>query len=123
MGVQRKFADDSAALEDFFVELLVFFGVANVDARAQDADGSAVGGHGALMSDGVYTAGHAAGDDEAARGKIAAEALRHLRAVEGGLSGADNAEAGEVQNLGVATHVEKDWRIINLLEGMRVRSS
>jgi hypothetical protein len=72
------------------------------------------------MADGVDTAGHAAGDDEPARSEVAAEALRHLRAVESGLSGADNAEAGEVEDLGVTANVEKDWRIVDLQERLRV---
>src|SRR5208282_244983 len=104
---QREFADDGAALENFFVEFLVFFGIA-------DADGSPVGSHGALVADGVDAAGHAADDDEAAGGEIAAEALRHLRAVESGLSGADDAEAREIEDFGIAANVEKDRGIVDL---------
>jgi hypothetical protein len=44
VGAQWKFAEDRATLKDSFVELLVFFRVANVNASAQDADGPAVGG-------------------------------------------------------------------------------
>src|SRR5277367_45849 len=102
MRVERKFADDGAALQNFLVEFFVFFGVADVDAGAEDADGAAADGHGALMADGVNAARHAADDDNAASGEVAAEAFRHLRAIESRTAGADDAEAGEVQHLCIA---------------------
>src|SRR5580658_9331395 len=120
MSAQGEFADDGAALQDFFVKLFVFFRIANVDACAEDADGSAADCHGALMANGIDTTGHAADDHEAARGEVAAEAFRHLRAVESWASGADNAEAGEVEDFRVAANVKQDGWIVNLKERLRV---
>ena len=66
------------------------------------------------MADGVNAASHAADNDEPARCQIAAEALRHLRAVKSRLPGADDAEARKIQDLRVAANVEQDRRIVNL---------
>src|SRR5580704_5652908 len=106
MSAQRKFADDGAAFQNFFVKLFVFLGIAHVDACSEDSDGSAASGHGPLVADGVDAACHAADDYQAAGGEVAAEAFRHLRAVESWAPGAHNAEAGEVQDLEVAANVE-----------------
>src|SRR5271167_449338 len=114
MGAKGEFADNGPALQNFFVEFLVFLRVADIDAGAQDADGTAAYGHGALMADGIDAAGHTAGDHEAARGQVAAEAFRHLRAVESWTSGTDNAEAGEVEDFRVAANIEQHWRVVNL---------
>src|SRR5271154_780380 len=120
MSAQGKFADDGAALQDFFVEFLVFLGIANVDAGAEDADGTAAYGHGALVADSIDAAGHAAGDDEASRGKIATESFRHLRAVESWAPGADNAEAGEIEDFRVPANVEQDRGVVDLQKRLRI---
>src|SRR5580704_17707022 len=120
MSAQGKFADDGATLQNLFVELFVFLGIAHVDSCAEDSDSSAADGHGALMADRVDAARHAADDYEAAGGEVAAEAFRHLRAVEGRAPGAYNAEAGEVQDLGVAANVKQHGRVVNLQERLGV---
>ena len=51
------------------------------------------------MRDGVNTARKAADDDDCSHREIAAEALRHLRAIQTRLARADDAEAWRVQNL------------------------
>src|SRR5271154_339757 len=120
MSAQGEFADDGAAFQNFFVELLVFFGVADVDACAEDADGAAIGGHGALMAEGVNTAGHAADNDQPTRGQIAAQLGRHLRAVESGFSCTDDAERWKVEDLRVPAHIEQDGWIVNLKKRLRI---
>jgi hypothetical protein len=57
MSAQRKFADDGAALQNFFVQFLVFFWIADVNASAPDADGPPADGYGALVADGIDAAG------------------------------------------------------------------
>ena len=94
MRVQGELADNRAALEYFFVELLVFFRIANIDARAEDSDGAALSVHGPLLSDGVDTTGQAADDYQPSRSQVAAEPLRHLRAVERRAARAHDADAG-----------------------------
>src|SRR2546423_3144394 len=48
---QRKFTDDRPALQHFLVQFLVFFRIANVDARAEDANGAAIAIHRSPMTD------------------------------------------------------------------------
>jgi len=93
---QRKFTDDRAALQHFFVQLLVFLWVADIDARSEHPDSAAVGIHRSLMPDGVDPAGHSADDDHATRGKVPAETLCHLRAVKCRPARSHDAEAGKI---------------------------
>jgi len=44
VSARGKFAENGAALQNFFVKLFVFLGIANVDAGAEDADREATGG-------------------------------------------------------------------------------
>jgi hypothetical protein len=67
-----------------------------------------------LMANGIHAASHAADDQSASRGKVAAEVLRYLRAVERGAARADNARTREIANLRIAAHVKKNRWVINL---------
>lgn len=67
-----------------------------------------------LMANGIRAASHAADDQSASRGKVAAEVLRYLRAVERGAARADNARTREIANLRIAAHVKKNRWVINL---------
>src|SRR5207244_3789517 len=120
MRAQWKFADDRPALQHFFVQFLVFLRVANVDARAEDSNGAAIGIHRSLMPDGVNSTRHAADDDQPARGQFASETLSHLRAVESRPPCADDAEAREIQNLRVAANVKQYRRVVDLQKRLRI---
>src|SRR5712664_2252965 len=73
-----------------------------------------------LMPDGVDTARQAADDHQSTCRKFPAEALRHLRAIECRAARADDAEAGQIENLHIATDVEKNWRVVDLQERLRI---
>src|SRR5712664_679237 len=73
-----------------------------------------------LMPDGVDTARQAADDHQSTCRKFPAEALRHLRAIECRAARADDAEAGQIENLHIATDVEKNWRVVDLQERSRI---
>jgi hypothetical protein len=114
MRARRNLAENGATQQNVFVKLLVFFGIANVDARPQDADGPAFHSDGALMCDGVNATRQSADDHDAAGGQFAGEAVGHLRAVQRRAARADNGKAGNIQDLCVAANVQQDRRIVNL---------
>src|SRR5260370_13978400 len=114
MRAQRKFTDDGAALQYFFVEFLVFFGIADVNARPENPNGAAMGIHRSLMPYGVDAAGQAADDDQSAGCKVMAEPLGHLCAVKRRATRAHDADAGQVQNLWIASDIKQDRRGVNL---------
>src|SRR6266581_2151024 len=111
---QGKFTDDCAAFQHFFVQFLVFLGIADVDARAENSDGAAVGGHGSLMPHGINPACQSADDDQPPRRKFPAKTLSHLRAIKGWPARTHDTYAGEIQNLRITANVEQDWRIVDL---------
>jgi hypothetical protein len=117
---QRKLTDDRAALQHFLVQFLVFLWVAYVDACPENPDGGAVGVHRSLMHDGIDPAGHAADDDQSARGQASAKPLRQLRAVKGWPARSQNAEARKIQDLRVAPHVKQYQWIVDLQKCLRI---
>jgi hypothetical protein len=76
-----------------------------------------------LMANGIDAASHAADDQSASRGKVAAEVLRYLRAVERGAARADNARTREIANLRIAAHVKKNRWVINLQQVLGIFGS
>src|SRR6266481_8423768 len=120
MSPQRKFRDDGSAFENFLIQLLVFLRVANINARPEDSDGAPIRIQSPLMPDGVNAASQAADDHKPACRKFPAKAPRHLRAIERRAARADDAEARQIENLHVATDVEKNWRVVDLQERLRI---
>src|SRR5713226_2421418 len=92
MRPQWKLAYDRPALQDFFIELSIFFRVANINARAENSDGAPIRIQSTLMPDGVNATGQAADDHKSTCRKFPAKTLRHLRAVERRAARADDAE-------------------------------
>src|SRR6266478_2502463 len=120
MSPQREFSDDGSAFENFLIQFLVFLRVANIYARAENSDGAPVRIQSPLMPDGVDTARQAADDHHSTCRKFPAKELRHLRAIECRAARADDAEAGQIENLHIATDVEKNWRVVDLQERSRI---
>src|SRR5260370_10124416 len=120
MRAQRKFTDDGAALQYFFVEFLVFFGIADVNARPENPNGAAMGIHRSLMPYGVDAAGQAADDDQSAGCEVMAEPLGHLCAVKRRATRAHDADAGQVQNLWFASDIKQDRRVVKSLKGVGI---
>ena len=81
MRARGKFSKDGPALQRFFVEFLVFLGIADVDASAQYADDRTISGQRALVADRIDAARHAADDHQAPRRQVTPEAFRHLRTI------------------------------------------
>jgi hypothetical protein len=106
--------------QDFFVQLFVFFRVTDVDAGAQYPDGAAIGGQRALMSNGVDPPRQAAENRQAARGQIAPQAFRHLRAIKCWPARPYDAEAREIEDLRVAAQIEQHRRIVDLQQGLGI---
>ena len=76
----RKFGNQRAAeSENLLRQPRVFLGIYHVDASAEYRDGLAFGGDRAAMAGGVHAARHATNNDQALRGQIAGQALRHAR--------------------------------------------
>src|SRR3989441_10285224 len=120
MRAQGKFTDDGAALQYFFVEFLVFFGIADVNARPENPNGAAMGIHRTLMAHGVDAAGQATDDDQSAGCQVMAEPLGHLRAVKRRATCAHDADTGQVQNLWIASDIKQDRRVVNLQKWLRI---
>src|SRR2546422_11557418 len=72
------------------------------------------------MPEGVNAASQAADDHKPACRKFPAKAPRYLRAIERRAARADDAEARQIENLHVATDVEKNWRVVDLQECLRI---
>src|SRR5213082_3687764 len=78
MRAQREFADDRPAPQYFLVQLLVFFGVANIDARPKHSDGPPMSIHRSLVRDGINPPRPPADNDQSARRQFSSQPLSHL---------------------------------------------
>jgi hypothetical protein len=66
------------------------------------------------MADSINASGHPADNDETSRGKVTAQALRHLRSTERRAARPHDAEARQIQDLLIAAHVQQNRWIANL---------
>ena len=120
MRMQRKFADDRAALQHFVVEFSIFFRVPDIDPRAEHAERAPVRGQRPLVRNRVYASRHPAHNHDSSLRQVAAQPVRHLRAVKRRLARAHNAQARHVQDLRIAADVQEHRRIINLQQVSRI---
>jgi hypothetical protein len=72
------------------------------------------------MGAGIDAAGEAAGYDEAAVGQIPGHALSHLIPVGRRATRADDRDDMPPQKFNVSAHIQERWRIVDLLEALRV---
>src|SRR5260370_42078665 len=73
-----------------------------------------------LMPYGGEAGGQAADDDQSAGRQVVAEPLGHLCAVKRRATRAHDADAGQVQNLWIASDIKQDRRGGNLEEGLGI---
>ena len=94
-----------------------------IQPRAEHARRAPAGFERAAVCGGVYAARQPGDDSHPARGQVARQHQRHVLPVGRAAARADQGDAGRFEALGPApAHVERDGRVGNLAQKLRVRA-
>jgi len=106
---------------DLFRQPRVLLWIRHIDTGTKNSHRFALGRDRASMGGRVYTACHAALDNQTAGGEINSKTLRHAGTIWCRVARADNSDPRLPEDVNCPAHVENQRRIVNLFQTRRVR--